>query len=75
MRGPQIEGTAHLVSIRAEIVDSGDAALVAGLMIQNLLDDVRLDTEFGHVSCGRSAEIMKPPGRYFSVAIQCALGN
>ena len=64
MRGPQIEGTAHLVSIRAEIVDSGDAALVAGLMIQNLLYDVRLHAKLGHVSCNRPTNVMQPPGRY-----------
>ena len=70
MRGPQIEGTAHLVSIRAEIVDSGDAALVAGLMIQNLLDDVRLHTKVGHVRCNRSTNVMQPPGHYLDLFVK-----
>ena len=45
---PQQQRGAHLALVARPIVNPRDAALVAALMVQNLLDDVRHDAEIGH---------------------------
>ena len=44
------------------IIDSGDTCLMATYMVDDSLDDMRLDAEFGHSSDRRSTQIMEHPG-------------
>ena len=54
--GPHRQRRSDLALVTASIVDAGDAALVAALVVQNLLDDVRCTP--------RSASGSRPFGEY-----------
>src|SRR5262249_45502832 len=59
--GPQGESIADLALVTAAIVDPGDAALVATLMVAHGLDNVRLDSDVGHDRRGRPSQIVNSP--------------
>jgi hypothetical protein len=45
MIGPNVQCVFYVASVGAAIVDAGDTGLVAALVVQNLLNDVRLNAE------------------------------
>jgi hypothetical protein len=48
MIGPNVQCVFYVASVGAAIVDAGDTGLVAALVVQNLLNDVRLNADIGH---------------------------
>ena len=57
--GPHQKRRSDLAVIDASVVGAGDAALVAALVVQNLLDDVRLHAEIGQLGGKRSANVVQ----------------
>ena len=60
---PDRQRGADLLLVSAAIVSARDASLVARLMIDRGLNDMRLDTEISHVSRDRPANIVHDPSR------------
>src|SRR5262245_18395899 len=61
MRGPQIESARFLRAVQTSIVNTGDASLGAGLVIEHGFNNVRLDADVGHARCTSATKIMQPP--------------
>src|SRR5262249_38652669 len=58
---PTLQSLAHRVGVACSIINSCNPALVAGYVIKNCLDDVRLYAEFGHAGCASAPEIVQMP--------------
>src|SRR5262245_19557542 len=67
---PNSQGVFHFAGVSASIVDAGDTGLVAGLVVQNLLNDMRLYTNVGYTRRYRPAQIVETPRRYLAACIQ-----
>src|SRR5262245_7556389 len=65
MRSPQIQRGGFLGLIAGSIVDACNTALVAGHVVQNGLDHVRLYSDLRHAGCYGSPQIMNDPGRHW----------
>jgi len=61
---PDRQRGADLLLVSAAIVSARDARLVAGLMIDRGLDDMRLDTKIGHPGGHAAANIVDNPIRH-----------
>jgi hypothetical protein len=58
---PSGERRAHLVDILKAIVDAGDAAEGARDVVEDALDHMGQDAEFGHTRGGRATQIVQCP--------------
>src|SRR6516164_10554802 len=58
---PQCQRRAHLALIARSIVDAGDTASMAAVVVQNLLDHMRRYAEVAHARCGRPPQIVQSP--------------
>src|SRR6516162_11267868 len=65
---PQRKRGADLGRVAALVVDARRAALVAGLMVENLLDDMRLDSDVGHAGGNGAPKVVQRPGRRYARA-------
>lgn len=57
------------------LVDGGDAGDRAGLVVQNLVGNVRGNAEGGHAADDCAAKVMKDPISYAADLIQLLLGS
>src|SRR5262249_41643159 len=73
MIGPQGESLADLALVTAAIVDPGDAALVATLMVEHGLDNVRLDSDVALPGGNRPPNVMHRPSRYAGTPVERGL--
>ena len=72
---PDAESGTDFPLIPAAVIGAGDAAPVAGLVIQDLFNDVRPDAEIGHAcSCG-AAQIVNSPILNAGTGIDAAFTN
>src|SRR5262249_47284578 len=71
--GPQGEGIANLTLVAAAIVAPGAPALVATLMVEHGLDNVRLDSDVGHPGGNRPPNVMHRPSRYAGTPVERGL--
>src|SRR6516162_3400988 len=62
--GPTLQRLPHLAFVPCSIVDACNAGPVTAHMVENRLDNVRQDAEFGHHSRGGAAQIMQSPIPY-----------
>ena len=62
-----------LGSVGASIINTSNAALVAALMVKDLLDDVRRDADVGHAGRGRSAKVVNIPAVHTGALIKFVL--
>jgi hypothetical protein len=67
---PHRQRGAHLAFIDAAIVNACRPALMPGLMVQNLLDDVRHDAEVGQLGGDAAADIVRCPVFHTRARIQ-----
>src|SRR5262249_17736838 len=61
MTGPQRQCRAYLALVGAAIIDASDTALVATLMVEHGLDNVRLNSEVGPPGGDGGADIVQVP--------------
>ena len=59
MISPALERCALLRFVCVPVVDPGDASLVAADMVEDRLDNVRLDTEVAHARGDGSPDVME----------------
>src|SRR5262245_40934002 len=58
---PQRQRVAHLTLVARPVVDARRSALVPALMVENLLDDVRLHADVGHARRHGPADVVGRP--------------
>src|SRR5262245_17537608 len=58
---PHCQRIAHLALVGAAVVDARRSALVPALMVENLLDDVRLHADIGHTSRNGPSDVVDLP--------------
>jgi hypothetical protein len=63
MRGPFLQRLLVLGVVIGAVIAASDTRLVAGLMIDRRLDDVRLHAKLAHAGRHRPAQIVQLPGR------------
>ena len=68
--GPPLQCFSHRLRVRRPVVNTSNTRTVAGDMIENGLDDVRLDTKLGHLRCSGPTQIMQAPTGYAYVLAQ-----
>src|SRR6266511_5612013 len=52
---------AHLALVTRSVVDASRASLVAGLVVKDLLDDVRLHADVSQLGCNGSPDVVQRP--------------
>src|SRR5262245_32662878 len=73
MVGPHRQCGAHFALVTAAIVDPGDAAFVATLMVEHGFDNVRLDSDVGHFGGDRAPDVAQLPARHPRASIKVLL--
>src|SRR5262245_42446163 len=58
---PQRQRAADLALVARSVVDARRASLVAGLVVKDLLDDMRLHPDVGHAGRRRASDIAQLP--------------
>src|SRR5262249_19243878 len=58
---PQRQRVAHFALVTGPVVDARWSALVPGLMVEDLVDDVRRHADVGHLGGGAAPEIVRGP--------------
>src|SRR5262249_41307419 len=71
---PALERGAHVSFITCAVIDTSNAALVAGHMIKHCLDDVGLHAKFGHAGGASAAQIVQMPICNVQALVQPRLG-
>ena len=61
--GPALQCRTCLILILGAVIDSSDSIFMAGDVVNDGLDDVRRDTNLGHVGYDRAPDIMDRPRR------------
>src|SRR5262245_43654555 len=70
---PQRQRGAHLALVARSVVDASNAAAMAAMMVEHLLDDVRLHPEVGHPRCNASPDVVQHPLTNAGALIEIAL--
>jgi hypothetical protein len=58
---PALQGFPHLFHVRSPVIRRCNAAYLPRRMVQNALDNVGRNSQFGHTCCDRPADVMQGP--------------
>src|SRR5690349_19800262 len=75
MLSPEVQRLAFLLVVSCAVIDTGDAGLVAGDVIEHSLDNVRLYAQLGHARGDGASQVVHCPMFSLGAAIKFALGG